>query len=147
MPSLALRRSGPTRRSGRAVPLGKPARYPGFVPFCDPTLREQAPSGSEWVHEIKTDGYRAQVHIRDAKVTIYSRNGYDWTEQFAPIAKAALNLKTRDAILDGEATVLGNTGLPDFQALRRELGNGESRRLIYHAFDLLFLNGRDLRPA
>ena len=53
----------------------------------------------------------------------------------------------RDAIFDGEATVLGNTGLPDFQALRRELRNPESKCLIYHAFDLLYLNGRDFRRA
>src|SRR5205823_5283391 len=110
-------------------------------------LQEHAPTGSEWVYEIKADGYRAQVHIRNGKVTVYSRSGYDWTEQFAPIAKAAAKLKVRDAIIDGEATVLGNTGLPDFQALRRELGNTESSKLIYHAFDLLYLNGADLRPA
>jgi bifunctional non-homologous end joining protein LigD len=99
------------------------------------------------VYEIKTDGYRAQVHIRDGEVTIYSRSGYNWTRQFSPIAKAAAKLKVRSAIFDGEATVLGNTGLPDFQALRRELGNPESGRLVYHAFDLLHLNGKDLRPA
>jgi bifunctional non-homologous end joining protein LigD len=99
------------------------------------------------VYEIKTDGYRAQVHIRNRRVTIYSRTGYDWTEQFGPIAKAASKLKVREAIIDGEATVLGNTGLPDFQALRRELGNRKSSRLLLHAFDLLYLNGRDLRRA
>ena len=120
---------------------------PGFIEPCDPTLHERAPTGNEWVYEIKTDGYRAQVHIRDKRVTIYSRSGYDWTDEFAPIAKAASKLKVREAIIDGEATVLGNTGLPDFQALRRELGNPESKRLIYHAFDLLYLNGRDLRRA
>jgi bifunctional non-homologous end joining protein LigD len=80
-------------------------------------------------------------------VTIYSRRGYDWTEQFAPIAKAASELKVREAIIDGEVTVLGKTGFPDFQALRGELGNRESTRLLYHAFDLLYLNGRDLRRA
>ena len=53
----------------------------------------------------------------------------------------------RELAAHGEATVLGNTGLPDFQALRRELGNPESSRLLYHAFDLLYLNGADLRPA
>ena len=120
---------------------------PGFIEPCDPTLHERAPTGNEWVYEIKTDGYRAQVHLRDKRVTIYSRSGYDWTDEFAPIAKAASKLKVREAIIDGEATVLGNTGLPDFQALRRELGNPESKRLIYHAFDLLYLNGRDLRRA
>ena len=58
---------------------------PGFIEPCDPTLHERAPTGSGWVYEIKTDGYRAQVHIRDGKVTIYSRSGYDWSEQLAPI--------------------------------------------------------------
>jgi bifunctional non-homologous end joining protein LigD len=120
---------------------------PGFIEPCDPTLHERAPVGTDWVYEIKTDGYRAQVHIRNKGVTIYSRSGYDWTNEFAPIAREASKLKVRDAIFDGEATVLGNTGLPDFQALRRELRNPESNRLIYHAFDLLYLNGRDLRRA
>jgi bifunctional non-homologous end joining protein LigD len=118
---------------------------PGFVEPCDPTLHERAPTGTDWVYEIKTDGYRAQVHIRGGQVTVYSRNGYDWTNEFAPIAKAASLLKVREAIIDGEATVLGNNGLPDFQALRRELRNKKSQRLIYHAFDLLYLDGRDLR--
>ena len=80
---------------------------PGYIEPCDPTLHERAPMGSDWVYEIKTDGYRAQVHIRDKRVTIYSRSGYDWTDEFAPIANAAAQLKVRDAILDGEATVLG----------------------------------------
>ena len=112
-----------------------------------PTLHERAPTGSGWVYEIKTDGYRAQVHIRAKRVTVYSRSGYDWTDEFAPIAKAAAQLKVREAIIDGEATVLGNTDLPDFQALRRELRNRQSKRLTFHAFDLLYLNGRDLRRA
>src|SRR5437868_8232920 len=120
-------------RSGRKAPT---APMPGFIEPCDATLYHHAPAGPDWVYEIKTDGYRAQVHIRDGEVTVYSRSGYDWTEQFAPIVKAAKKLKLRDAIIDGEATVLGSTGLPDFQALRRELGNPESSRLIYHAFDL-----------
>ena len=121
--------------------------YPGFVAFCDPTLRDQAPTGPEWLHEIKTDGYRAQLHVRERRVTVYSRSGYDWTEKFAPIATAAKHLHVRTAILDGEVTVLGSTGLPDFQALRRELGKPQSKRLIYCVFDLMYLNGMDLRPT
>src|SRR3954471_6618546 len=140
-----LKRSS-TRRLSRSNDAPA-APMPGFVEPCDPSLHERAPTGEGWVYEIKTDGYRAQVHIRNRRVTVYSRSGYDWTEQFAPIAQAASKLKVREAIIDGEATVLGDTGLPDFQALRRELGNPESRRLIYHAFDLLYLNGRDLRRA
>jgi bifunctional non-homologous end joining protein LigD len=120
---------------------------PGFIEPCDPTLHKQAPTGPGWVYEIKTDGYRAQVHICDGDVTIYSRSGYDWTKQFAAIAAAAKKLNVREAIIDGEATVLGNTGLPDFQALRRELANPHSSKLLYHAFDLLYLNSSDLRRA
>jgi bifunctional non-homologous end joining protein LigD len=99
------------------------------------------------VYEIKTDGYRAQVHIHDGDITIYSRSGYDWTKQFAAIAAAVKKLNVREVIFDGEVTVLGNTGLPDFQALRRELSNPQSKRLLYYAFDLLYLNGQDLRRA
>jgi bifunctional non-homologous end joining protein LigD len=117
------------------------------VAFCDPTLRDEAPEGSAWVHEIKTDGYRAQLHLRAGTATVYSRRGHDWTVPFAAIAAAARELPAREAILDGEAAVLGRTGLPDFQALRRELGRPDSTRLIYHAFDLLYLDGTDLRPA
>jgi bifunctional non-homologous end joining protein LigD len=97
------------------------APMPHFIEPCDPTLHEHAPVGRDWVYEIKSDGYRAQVHIRQGEVTIYSRSGYDWTEQFAAIGRAGAKLKVREAIIDGEATVLGNKGLPDFQALRREL--------------------------
>src|SRR4051794_30862409 len=136
-------------KRSKAGPLadGRKAPMPGFIEPCDPTLQERAPVGSDWVYEIKTDGYRVQVHIRDANVTVYSRSGYDWTQQFGAISKAAAKLKVRDAIIDGEATVLGVSGLPDFQALRRELGNPASPRLLYQAFDLLYLNGADLRSA
>jgi bifunctional non-homologous end joining protein LigD len=74
---------------------------PGFIEPCDPTLQERAPTGNEWVYEIKTDGYRAQVHLRDKRVTIYSRSGHDWADEFAPIAKAASKLKVHEAIIDG----------------------------------------------
>src|SRR3954454_13657399 len=112
-------------RPPRRSVTGRKAPMPDFVEPCDPILHERAPSGG-WVYEIKTDGYRAQVHIRNGQVTIYSRSGYDWTEQFAPIASAAAELNVREAIIDGEATGFGKTGLPDFQALRRELGNRKS---------------------
>jgi bifunctional non-homologous end joining protein LigD len=125
----------------------KAAPFPGFIEPCDPTLREQAPDGSEWLHEIKIDGYRAQLHIQGGRIRVYSRSGYDWTEQFHQIAQAAQALISHDLIIDGEATVLGNTGLPDFQQLRRELAKKHSDRLVYHAFDLLYLDGYDLRRA
>jgi bifunctional non-homologous end joining protein LigD len=132
-------------RTGRAVPGARQAPFPGFIEPCDPTLREQAPEGAGWLHEIKIDGYRAQLHIHDGHIRVYSRNGYDWTAQFHQIASAAKALSSHDLVIDGEATVLGNTGLPDFQQLRRELAKKHSDRLVYHAFDLLYLDGKDLR--
>jgi bifunctional non-homologous end joining protein LigD len=134
-------------RSVVVIAGAKPARYPGFIAPCDPTLRERVPEGAQWLHEIKIDGYRAQVHIHAGRVRVYSRSGYNWTAQFHRIAKAAEALRNRDLIIDGEATVLGKTGLPDFQALRRELARKDSGPLTYLAFDLLYLNGYDLRGA
>jgi bifunctional non-homologous end joining protein LigD len=118
---------------------------PGFIDFCDPTLREEPPPGNEWLYEIKADGYRAQVHVQDTSVTVYSHSGYNWTNRFSAIAEAAKKLGARQAILDGEAIVMGANGVPDFQALRRELSRQSSDRMVYLAFDLLYLDGRDVR--
>jgi bifunctional non-homologous end joining protein LigD len=119
----------------------------GYIEPCDPTLREHAPQGNGWSFEIKADGYRAQVHVQPAGVKVYSRTGLDWTNQFSAIAAAAPELKAGTAVLDGEAVVYGKTGVPDFQELRRELGSRKSRRVRYHAFDLLYLDGYDLRDV
>jgi bifunctional non-homologous end joining protein LigD len=79
------------------VPGAKRAPYPGFIAPCDPTLRARAPGGSQWLHEIKIDGYRAQVHICAGRVAVYSRSGYDWTKQFGQIARVAEALSAHDS--------------------------------------------------
>jgi bifunctional non-homologous end joining protein LigD len=146
MCAVALRRRARSQ-SVASTPGARRAPLPGFIEPCDPTLREQAPPGEEWLYEIKGDGYRAQVHLNEGKVTVYSRTGVNWTTQFARIAQGAAQLPARTAIIDGEAVVYGATGLPDFQALRRELGKYQTGRLVYHAFDLLYLDGFDLRDV
>jgi bifunctional non-homologous end joining protein LigD len=118
---------------------------PGFIEPCHPIARKSAPKGTGWLYEIKTDGYRVQVHIRESKVTVYTRRGHDWPREFAALAEAARSLDVREAIIDGEATVLGSTGVADFQALRRELSKRSSARFTFYAFDPLWLNGKDLR--
>ncbi|TKB97191.1 MAG: DNA ligase D, partial [Mesorhizobium sp.] len=118
-----------------------------FIEFQMPTLVDKPPKGSGWIHEIKYDGYRTQLIIHLGRVQAFTRNGYDWTDRYLPIVRAAAELKAKLAIIDGEATVFGATGRPDFQALRRELGKAESTKLVFHAFDLLHLNGKDLRGA
>ena len=95
-----------------------PSIGPRFIDFCDPTLREEPPRGNQWFYEIKADGYRAQVHVQDKSVIVYSRSGYNWTDRFSTIAEAAKKLRARQAILDGEAIVMGANGVPDFHALR-----------------------------
>jgi bifunctional non-homologous end joining protein LigD len=131
-----------------AIPAGAVrASFPGFLEFCGPTLNETAPRGQDWAHEIKADGYRVQVHLVHGNVAVYTRRGHDWTDQFRAIAASAVRLNARQAVLDGEAVVLAANGVADFHALRRELGKRSSDRLVYQAFDLLYLDGYDLRPA
>jgi bifunctional non-homologous end joining protein LigD len=116
----------------------------GYLPELDPIEAKSPPTGAGWVHEVKWDGFRAQAHLRNGEVTTYSRSGLNWTDQFDTVSEAVSGLKAKSAVLDGEVVVIGPGGKPDFQALRRNL-NKHSAELQYYAFDLLELNGKDLR--
>ncbi|MDG4876268.1 DNA ligase D [Mesorhizobium sp. WSM4935] len=116
-----------------------------FIEFQSPTLADKPPGDGDWVHEIKYDGYRTQLVVEAGKAKAFTRRGYDWSHRYRRIVQAAANLPVKSAILDGEIVVLGATGLPDFQALERELGNPNSSKLMFFGFDLLHLNGKDLR--
>src|SRR5579862_5003613 len=102
------------------------------------------PSGPGWLHELKYDGYRIGCRIDAGEVELLSRNGHDWTQRFAPIAVAAKHLKVRNALLDGEIAVVLPDGRTSFQALQNALNSGDGR-LTYFVFDLLHLDGADLR--
>ena len=118
----------------------------GFLGYLDPTEVDRPPSGEVWAHEIKWDGYRAQAHLTAGRATVYTRKGNDWTARFGPIARAIELLPVRSAILDGEAVALDRKGVADFHELhRRQLGQADGK-ITYKAFDLLWLNGKDLRP-
>lgn len=119
---------------------------PGFIPPELATLRSEPPVGEAWVHEIKLDGYRIQAHIRDGAWTLYSRNGLDWTSRFPTIAYGLELIQAREAILDGEIIVPNARGTSDFMALQRYLKGEEKTPPVYYLFDLLYLEGRDLRP-
>jgi bifunctional non-homologous end joining protein LigD len=116
-----------------------------FIEPCLATLRTEAPSGDEWLHELKFDGYRAQAHLIGRNARIYTRRGYDWTERFSSIASALEPLTGRRAILDGEIVVLDERGVSDFHRLQTDIAQYRSDRLSYYVFDLLHLDGRDLR--
>jgi bifunctional non-homologous end joining protein LigD len=109
------------------------------------TLVDEAPAGDEWLHELKYDGYRIGCRIDDGEVLLLSRRGKDWTGQFPDLVAAARKLKTKRALLDGEAAVLLDDGRTSFQALQNYFG-GQRRGLVYFAFDLLHLDGEDLAP-
>ncbi|WP_375411575.1 DNA ligase D [uncultured Bradyrhizobium sp.] len=106
---------------------------------------EKPPQTEGWGHEIKLDGYRLQLRIEDGRATLKTRKGLDWTEKFAAIAKQAGSLP--DALIDGEVVALDATGEPDFAALQAALSDGKTGKLVFFAFDLLFADEFDLRPA
>jgi bifunctional non-homologous end joining protein LigD len=96
------------------------------------------------VHEIKLDGYRLQLRVEDGRAVLLTRKGLDWTQRFAAIADAAQALP--DCIIDGEAVALNSKGVSDFSALQAALAEGREAALLLFAFDLMFLECRDLRP-
>ena len=111
------------------------------------TLVDAAPEGDEWVHEMKFDGYRMLAFIKDGVVTLRTRKGNDWTAQFPPIATALADLPVREAVIDGEVVVLDEHGISSFQALQNVLSQQGRGQLVYYAFDLLHLDGYDVRRA
>lgn len=121
--------------------MSKRTDIPGFIKPQLATLRTKAPKGTEWLHEIKYDGYRVQVHLSRGRKTVFTRNGLDWTKRFTEIA-GALAIPG-EAIIDGEVVVV-HEGRTNFSELQAELAAGRQGRLIYYAFDLLWRNG-DLR--
>src|SRR5262245_49702911 len=131
-------------RSRPAPKRAHPLADPGFIEPCHPVERDRPPKGGNWIHEIKADGYRAQVHVRGGKVIVYSRRGHDWTQTFMSIARAAESLPVRHAVLDGEAIVQDARGIADYHALRRELARKYAGNLTYYVFDLLYLDDEDL---
>jgi bifunctional non-homologous end joining protein LigD len=113
---------------------------PDYVPQLA-TLVDKPPSGDEWLHEIKYDGYRIGARVRTGRVSLYTRNGNDWTAAFPEIADAIATLGLDDALIDGEAAVVLPDGRTSFQALQNTAGGGSRGTLVYFVFDLLRLNG------
>jgi DNA ligase D-like protein (predicted ligase) len=104
----------------------------------------EPPSGSEWIHEIKHDGFRTMVAIDGHKARAFTRNGYDWTDRYGPVIKACASLACRSALIDGELVVEDTNGVSDFDSLASAI-RYEPHRLVFYAFDLLHLDGEDLR--
>lgn len=114
----------------------------GFIEPCLPSLATKPPSGPEWIHEIKHDGYRLMIRRDTAGMRLLTRRGYDWTARFPAITSAASMLRAKSFLIDGEAVCCDDKGIALFDKLRQRR-NEWSVFLV--AFDLLELNGRDLR--
>lgn len=124
--------------------VGVKAGYPGFIAPALATAIERPPAGERWIHEIKFDGYRVQVHLANSSIKVFTRRGHDWTRRFRKIVSDAFLINAGSAIIDGEVVVPQENGASDFSALQNEL-KGHSDKLVLVAFDLLYLNGQDLR--
>jgi bifunctional non-homologous end joining protein LigD len=109
-----------------------------------PSLVIEPPQGGAWIHEIKFDGYRTMLVIDGSEARAFTRNRFDWSDYYRPVVEAAGKLRCRSAVIDGEVVVLDDSGRSDFHAVKTAIGLG-GRGLVFIAFDLLFLNGRDLR--
>src|SRR6195952_3943041 len=124
--------------------IGVKAPFPGFIEPSLATAVDKVPTGDRWIHEIRFDGYRVQLHIANEAVKVYTRNGHDWTKRFKKVADDAFHISAASAILDGEIVVPAADGTTDFSVLQNEL-KGKSTQIVMVAFDLLYLNGYDLR--
>jgi len=135
----------PKARLDRVVGA-RPAEMPSFIEPMKPTLVAEPMEGPKWIHEVKFDGYRVQVHRSGGRTKIYSSNGNDFTEQFASIALDIDQINAEQFVIDGEAVVQDETGRPNFSRMQsRARGRAGGEHLVFYAFDLLHLDGFDLR--
>ena len=125
------------RNFGRGRPLNAPA---AFIHPCQPIVAKQPPSGPGWLHELKHDGYRLQIHVRDGRVRLYTMNGNDWTKRYPRIVEEAARLRA-PLIIDAEVVHLSSNGIADFDALHSRTVDEKAVAL---AFDLLH-SGDDIR--
>jgi bifunctional non-homologous end joining protein LigD len=118
------------------------ARPIGFIEPCQPTTALKPPTGANWIHEIKHDGYRLMALRTGERVRLLTRNDNDWSELFPAVVTAVRALEVRSCLIDGEVVVCDEQGLAVFDLLRR--GDRVKQSAHLYAFDLLELDGRDL---
>jgi bifunctional non-homologous end joining protein LigD len=138
--------TGPAQRYVRSLKAAKSARQPDYI---EPLLATEAspPRGPGWVHEIKYDGYRFQLHLRNGQPQFFTRRGNDWSDRVRSLVGNTIHLNSYSCIVDGEVVVPLENGGTDFGALEGELKRAGSDRIAFYAFDLLYLDGYDLRPC
>jgi DNA ligase D-like protein (predicted ligase) len=129
------------KRSSKAVEHSAP--LPRWIPPQLTQLSDAAPSGPQWLHEIKLDGFRMAARIDRGKPQLLTRTGLDWTDKYPSVVAALAKVRAKAAYLDGELCGVGDDGLPSFSQTQAASDGERGVRLVYYAFDLLHLDGRD----
>jgi bifunctional non-homologous end joining protein LigD len=122
-----------------------PIHPAGFIPPCLPTRARAVPTGPQWVYEIKHDGFRFICRRDGDRVRVFSRNVKDWAGRGPAIVEGMRALRVTSALIDGEGVACDERGVTDFERLRSALARGGSRQAFLYAFDLIELDGEDLR--
>ncbi len=128
-----------TRIVPKNITGARKSAMPDFLPPQLATLAKQPPSGNEWLHELKFDGYRMLCHLNKGKAKFWSRNAKDWTERFSSLEKPLKKLPAVTAILDGEVVVVDPKGRSSFQRLQQGIATGAA--LVFQVFDVIYLDG------
>ena len=115
-----------------------------FIPPLKPRPLLKPLAGDEWIREVKWDGYRTQIIIQAGRARLFTSSGLDWTDRYRPLAAAAQKLSVKSVIIDGEVIFCDEDGRPDFKNLKSAI-RSKPECLLFMAFDLLHLDGQDLR--
>ena len=134
----------PPKKPAAKAKAKREAKLPAFVPPQLCSIAQSPPEGDDWIYEVKYDGYRLELAVAGGQAIVYTRSGLDWTKRFPGLAAAAAALPCRSALIDGEAVVLDEKGVSQFPALVSALER-HSDEIVFYAFDILSLDGKDLR--
>jgi bifunctional non-homologous end joining protein LigD len=134
------RARAPRRNVKSTASVPESAHPPTWIEPQLTRLAEEAPGGSDWLHEIKYDGYRMHARIDGDKIQLLTRTGLDWSHRYKRTIEALRSLKVKSAYFDGELCALNADGLPVFSQLQAAMDEGRTDELVFLAFDLLYLN-------
>src|ERR1044071_6272043 len=127
------------------LPGARKTAMPEFVSPQLATLVKEAPTGDEWLHELKFDGYRLLCHVERGHVRLWTRNQKDWTEKFPNIVKALKSLRVKSAILDAEVVAMDSSGRSSFQMLQQAIHKTAGKGLVLEIFDLIYIEGFNIQ--
>ena len=144
MPRVVKRSASQAIKAGRSRRSRPNSPLPLIVPPQLSQPVENPPSGPQWVHEIKLDGYRTAARIDNGRVQLLTRTGLDWTAKYPSAIAALANLNVKTAYLDGELCGVDEAGSPSFAQTQAATDGARDVHLVYYAFDLLHIGGWDV---